>query len=477
MSYLDWHATLNTIKEEVAQVHFQNVLLPLELINVNDKSVRIGVLSNFHADRVQSFTSVIKKAIRKQTGSDLQLEFEVLISKENELAARSPSAGSAVCTETVVMPASMRSRNLVLPTVEETLPQELFETVQPNYPVFTNEFFVCGYNQVAYQFGRLFAEHRDSNIHTLTLLSQVGMGKTHLLSEIGKQIYRNNPNLRIRYTHAEAFTGDMYQSFQSAQESYLFKRKYRHQTDILLFDDLHLLTKRTKSQEELCHIYNEITSNGGRVLFTSSVPIHKLEEFSVPLRSRLASSLIAEIRHPSFEERVEILSKAAVAHQMEIETPVLRLLAEKGNSDVRGLIGTLFRIHLQSRLENKALDADFLSQEGLLREIKRESVTLDEIVAIVEYNFGITRQELSSKSRKGNVAWARQVAMHLARKFTQLSLEQIGKNFGRDHATVCHADEKVKGVMKEHPSKRYEVEFLVKKLQSKSPVKSDGLLV
>lgn len=475
MSYLDWHATLKTIQEEVAQVHFQNVLLPLQLIDIDDKSVRLGVLSNFHADRVQSFTSVIKKAIHKQTGSDLQLEFEVLIREANELASRSSGTAPTPAQSTFVPPVSLKVLQKPL-HIEEAVPQELFETVEPNYPSFSNEFFICAFNQVAYQFGLLFAEKRDSNIQTLTVVSQVGMGKTHLLSEIGKAIHKKNPSLRIRYTHAEAFTGEMYQSFQSNHDSFAFKRKYRHETDVLLFDDLHLLTKRTKSQEELVHIYNEITSNGGRVLFTSSVPIHKLEEFSVPLRSRLSSSVIAEIRHPSFEERVEMLSKAAASNQMEVETPVLRILAEKGNSDVRGLIGTLIRIHLQSQLENKTLNASYLSEEGLMREIKREAVTMEEIVALVEYNFGISREELGSKSRKGNVAWARQVAMYLARRFTQLSLEQIGKNFGRDHATVCHADEKVKEAMKEQPSKRYEVEFLQKKLQMKAPVKSDGIL-
>lgn len=472
MSHLDWNATLRTIKEEVAQVHFQNVLLPLEFINIDEKSVRLGVLSNFHADRVQSFTSVIKKAIRKHTGNDVQLEFE-LISKENEQAAKSVQ----VPTHTIVLPkTSSLISPVVMPTVDETAAKELFDTVEPNFPVFKNDFFICGFNDVAYKFGNLFAENRDSNIHTLTIVSQVGLGKTHMLSEIGSQIYRKNPNLRIRYTNAEAFTGEMFQSFQSNQEGFAFKKKYRRDTDVLLFDDLHLLTKRTKSQEELVHIYNEITANGGRVLFTSSIPIHQLTDFSIPLKSRLAASIVAEIRHPSFEERVEILSKAAIANQIEVDVPVLRILASRNASDMRGIIGNLISAHMQSHIQNKPLDANFLSEGGLFKEIKSETITLDEIIAVVEYNFGITREELNSKSRKGNIAWARQVAMYIARKFTHHSLELIGKTFGRDHATVCHAFEKVKEVMNEQPSKKYEVEFLIKKLQAKTPGKNDGLL-
>ena len=86
-----------------------------------------------------------------------------------------------------------------------------------------------------------------------------------------------------------------------------FKRKYREQTDILLFDDVQGLTRRMKTQEELLHIFNEIVSRGGHVAFTTSVPVNRLEEFIEPLRSRLLSGVIAEIKYPTYQEKVKLL--------------------------------------------------------------------------------------------------------------------------------------------------------------------------
>ncbi|NBW99531.1 hypothetical protein EBR03_08170, partial [bacterium] len=97
--------------------------------------------------------------------------------------------------------------------------------------------------------------------------------------------------------------------------------------------------------------------------------------------------------------------------------------------------------------------------------------------ALVENCFGISKTDLVSKSRKGLIVWARQVAMYLGRRFTLHSLEEIGKFFGRDHATVLYAYEKVSETLREQPTKRYEVEFLMQKLQARmSKPENDFLL-
>jgi chromosomal replication initiator protein len=115
------------------------------------------------------------------------------------------------------------------------------------------------------------------------------------------------------------------------------------------------------------------------------------------------------------------------------------------------------------------LDGEFLAQEGMVREVHQEAITLAEIVGLVEHNFGVSRSDMSSKSRKGNITWARQVAMFLARKFTLMPLEEIGKAFGRDHATVIHAFQKVTETIEQQPTRRYEIEFLKQKIESRTP--------
>lgn len=474
MNSLDWTATLNSIKEDLPSAQFQNWLKPIEYISSDETSVHLGVPSRFHEDMLRSrFVDTLKKAIRRQTGSDLQLEFEILVRDENTEASKSEILLPIPPAPPVLNPPQSNSR----PTLRlidnqsdfnEEDPTSLESLTAPNYPKFTTPFLVSGFNRLAYQCAMLFSEGSNSQANPLIIQSSVGMGKTHLLSEIGEAIHRRQPSLRIRYTTFESFTSEMVKSFNDKTAS-AFQSRYRFETDVLLFDDVAGLAGRKRSQEELLHIFNEILARGGRVAFTTSMPISRLTEFIDPLKSRLLSGLSIDIKSPNHEEKVELLGQVSFHSQISVDNTILRSIADKGQKDVRELIGSLFRIHLQAQLENKPLNNEFLAKEGWIQESQKEVITLEEIISLVEHNFGITRSDMISKSRKQAIAWARQVAMYLARRYTLLPLEEIGNTFGRDHATVIHAFDKVSETMQFHPTQGYQVEFLIKKLEARQP--------
>ncbi len=462
MPQLDWNATINAIRDSLPQTQFQNWFKPLTLVRYDDTSVVVGVPSRFHEEWLKShYTRELKQAIHKQCGSELQLEFEVLVMDEN-LEASLSNAPQPMGRPALRIVDS-RSGQGSAQESESAEPRHL----TPNVPQFTHPYFELGFCHVAYQCVQLLIEG-SVPLNPLIIQAGVGMGKTHLLSEISKRLNAINPALRIRYTSAEPFTAEMVQSFKS-DTSLAFKRKYREETDILLFDDLPGLSRKMRTQEELLHIFNEIIGRGGKVVFTSSISPQRYEDFIDTLKSRILSGVVAEVKFPTFEERVQILNKMAEHNRMIVEPAILNSLADKGQKDIRELIGTLLRVHLQAKIENKSLDNDFLAREGWAVEAKREAITMDEIIGLVEHNYAISRSEFVSKSRKSSTVWARQVAMYLARHYTLLPLEEIGKAFGRDHATVIHAFQKVTETMESQPTRRYEVEFLKQKLQSRGP--------
>ncbi|MBM4304834.1 MAG: chromosomal replication initiator protein DnaA [Deltaproteobacteria bacterium] len=472
MNSLDWTATVNSIKEDLPLAQFQNWVKPIEYLRSDDKIIHLGVPSRFHEDMVRSrFVDTLKKAIRRQTGNDLQLEFQVLIRDENTEAAKSEVPDLEIPKPQTPSPAQGRPV-LRLIESETSFDDDEISTAEslyaPNYPKFNTPFLSSGFNQLAYQCAMLFAEGSNTQVNPLIIQSAVGMGKTHLLSEIGEAIHRRQPHLRIRYTTFEAFTSEMVKSFNDKTASE-FQRRYRLETDLLLFDDVAGLAGRKRSQEELLHIFNEILARGGRIAFSTSTPISRLTEFIDPLKSRLASGLSIDIKSPNFEEKVELLGQVSFHSQISVDPTVLRSIADKGQKDVRELIGSLFRVHLQAQLENKPLNNEFLAKEGWIQESQKEVITLDEIIGLVEHNFGVTRADMVSKSRKQAIVWARQVAMYLARRYTLLPLEEIGKTFGRDHATVIHAFDKVSETMQFQPTQGYQVEFLIKKLEARQP--------
>ncbi len=460
MHQLDWNAAINSIREALPLAQFQNWVKPLEFIRCNENALVLGVPSKFHEEWIRHhYTGHIQQAIRKQTGANLQLEFEILVQEENIEAALAPVPMAPL------MPGA-RPNLRIVPLTPEDEREEIIEG--PNLPVIQHPFIELPYNHVPFQCADMFIHGSNFPMNPLLILGGVGMGKTHLLSEIGRRIFAENPKARVRFTNFESFSAEMVTALRS-NDILTFKKKYRDETDCLLFDDIQGLSTRPKTQEELLHIFNEISAKGGRIAFTTSVPPQRLQGFIEPLRSRLLSGVLAEIKTPSFEERVEILARMCELNHLFIDGPVLRSMADKGQKDVRELIGSLFRVHLQAKLENKELNSNYLAQEGWIRETQKAAVTLSEIISLVEHNFGVSRTELTSKSRKGMTTWARQVAMYLARKYTLLPLEEIGKSFGRDHATVIHAFQKVKETMESQPTRKYEVEFLMRKLESHSP--------
>jgi chromosomal replication initiator protein len=61
---------------------------------------------------------------------------------------------------------------------------------------------------------------------------------------------------------------------------------------------------------------------------------------------------------------------------------------------------------------------------------------LDQIIDFVCRSYGLSRVQLTSKSRKRQVVMARNTAFYLARQHTDLSLKDIGQSFNRQHSTV-----------------------------------------
>ncbi|MBW1963012.1 MAG: chromosomal replication initiator protein DnaA, partial [Deltaproteobacteria bacterium] len=77
-----------------------------------------------------------------------------------------------------------------------------------------------------------------------------------------------------------------------------------------------------------------------------------------------------------------------------------------------------------------------------------------------------TIDDLVSSSRKQAIVRPRQIAIYLARKYTDQPLQAIGKSFNRYHATALHSIGAVEREMKESGSTREQVKYLSKKLDS-----------
>ena len=122
-------------------------------------------------------------------------------------------------------------------------------------------------------------------------------------------------------------------------------------------------------------------------------------------------------------------------------------IAERVTTNVRALQGALIRVVAFHSLTGRPIDRalvthvlDGLYPDGSRAAGGRVNTRRGDPGRRRASASGSRREALSSPDRSARVAWARQVAMYLARELTDATLPAIGRAFGgRNHTTVLHA--------------------------------------
>jgi chromosomal replication initiator protein len=187
-------------------------------------------------------------------------------------------------------------------------------------------------------------------------------------------------------------------------------------------------------------------------VITSDLKPKDLNGFEERMLSRFEWGLITDIQAPEFETRVAILRKKAAMERFMVPDDVIEYMATRISSNIRELEGTLIRVTAFANLNKQAIDMDVV-QAVLKDTFSLDTETSISPLAIISataeyYKLGI--DEITGSGRQQAVALARQIAMHICRELTDLSLPKIGTHFGnRDHTTVMYATKKVSAMMRE----------------------------
>ena len=122
--------------------------------------------------------------------------------------------------------------------------------------------------------------------------------------------------------------------------------------------------------------------------------------------------------------------------------------------------GIVISIMAHSTIYNKEIDLE-LAQRIVRKVVKSESkaVTVDDIINVVCKHFSLDTATIHTKSRKREVVQARQIAMFLAKSYTDFSTAKIGTLIGnKDHATVLHACKTIKELREVDKAFRAEID-------------------
>lgn len=271
---------------------------------------------------------------------------------------------------------------------------------------------------------------------TLFLSSAPGLGKTHLMQAVGNQLCKtsNRSNVRCEYLTAEEFATRLITALKT-RDVERFKARYRG-VDLLLLEDVHFLQGKERMQDEVLATIKSLQSSGSKVLLSSSFAPRDLKDVDSQLVSRFCSGFLAVIDKPDFDTRKDILRRKAGIYQVDLPENVTNLLAENIKADVRQIESCLHNLILKARIMNERISLG-MAWEVISHYAAHEMVMdLEGIVRSVCEGFGLSTDQLHSRSRKREYVVARNTAFYLARKHTDLSLKEIGNRFNRRHSTV-----------------------------------------
>ena len=317
-----------------------------------------------------------------------------------------------------------------------------------NFEYTFDNFIVGSSNKFAHAACTAVAANPAMNYNPLFIYGPSGLGKTHLLYAITNEIKRKKPAAKIIYIKGEDFTTQFIEAL-AAQMTNEFRNKYRS-CDVLLIDDIQFIAGKTSTQEEFFHTFNALYEEHKQIILTSDRPPRDMKTLEDRLKTRFEWGLLADIQPPDLELRVAIIKKKAEQVGIIIPEDVLTYLAENLRSNIRQIEGAMKKLGALAFLSGQKITMEVARGciADLLGGEEPVSVTVDKIFATVYKKYGISKEDLTGKSRSREIAQARHVTIYLIRKITEMSLPNIGKIFNRDHTTALASWETIEKKLK-----------------------------
>ncbi|MGH7495449.1 MAG: chromosomal replication initiator protein DnaA [bacterium] len=435
-----WTKCLSVIKENVADQTFGTWFEHTKGDRIEDHTITVRIPNSFAYNWLEGhYRDLVHQAVMQVLGDNYRVTYSI-ISPTEELPEQEAKPEPAL-----------------------RAPHDSLSALNPHY-AFRN-FVEGGSNQFAKAAAQAVGEAPGkTSFNPLVVYGGVGLGKTHLIQAVGNHSLERAIVRRVLYVSSERFTNDFINAIQNNKTTE-FSSNYRN-VDLLMVDDIQFFTNKERTQEEFFHTFNALYQKGKQIILTSDRPPKEINGIEERLLSRFQWGLVVDIQPPDLETRIAILQRKAEENGIQLVSEVVQLIAHHVTSNIRELEGCLIRLLAYASM-NK-LDISVTLAKHVLKDMfvqKHRNITVDEIQKQVCEYYKIPADMMRAKTRKKEVALARQIAMFLAKKLTKHSLKTIGLHFGgRDHTTVIHAIESIANLLIADIQIKSDLEVLKSKL-------------
>ncbi len=432
-----WNEVLKILENKIPKSTFEPWFLPMvaQSYDENQFTVLTGhlmakqiIMQQYYSVVIEAFENVLGKNINfnmivdREIMKKIQKEFQKQEKEEEKKQAKNSSNDS-------------KYDNL----------KQMQSFCNLNLKYKFENFVVGENNKFAYEAARTVAMSPGEKYNPLFIYGGSGLGKTHIMQSVGHYILHNT-DLRPKYIKSEEFLNELVQclirSGDTNTKMNSFRQKYRN-VDILLIDDIQFIEGKDRMKEELFNTFEALYLKGKQIIFTSDRQPKDIGELPDRLRSRFEWGLLVEIKPPEFETRVEILKNMSKANVVDVSDDVINFLAEVYKKNVRELEGAFNKITAYSSIYGTEMTVD-LAKKALNYKENVRFITSGIVASEVCKYFNIPEKELKGTGRSQKIAYARQVAIYLAKELTNENLTSLGEFFDKKHSTIIYSYEKVK---------------------------------
>ena len=455
---LFWEKVKCQIKKALPDHSYRMWIEPVEFLGYDNHHVKLSSPNSYFIKRLKdNYLLIFEEAFLKLGMNDINVEFQV--TSKNKVCSKEKNKKAG--TYPAVSLSMKKSKQLNLPGLNVR-----FNNGRMFKKGFTFDDFVVGDNSnFAYSASLSLAQGKTNGSSILYLLAKTGLGKSHLSQAVGHHIITNSLSKRVYYITAEEFTNEMIFSLQNKTID-KFKKKYREKCDVLILENVHFLSGKDATQNELAITLDYLLDADKKIIFSGCELPDDIPKLNNQLKSRLTLGLVTEIEPPDYATRVRILKKKSKIFGYEIPNQVTEYIAQELCDNVRQLESGLFGVAAKGHLMGYNIDIE-LAKSVIANIAKaKKRITVESIKKLVCKEFSVSESDIVSASRKKRIVKPRQMAIFLSRKYTDQPIKKIGNSYNKYHATAIYAINAVERELKQKSVIFEQINYLSKKIES-----------